>query len=72
MNLPWQTRKPRRRQEIGEKLQRERLADLRAARDAALLDVEDAKARRGTRGHHEALKRAHVATHALMQAEVQG
>ena len=69
MNLPWATRKQRRRQEIGAKLDRERLASLRAARDAALRAVEDAKARRDTRGHHDALKRAHVATHALMQAE---
>ena len=68
MTPPWQTRKQRRRQEA----EAERLADLRAARDAALSAVEDAKARRDTRGHHEALKRAHVATHALMQAEQRG
>lgn len=58
MNLPWQTRKHRRRLEA-----------LREARDAALRAVDDAKARRDTRGHHDALKRAHVATHALMRAE---
>ena len=69
MNFPWTTRKQRRRQEIGEKLTRERLACLRAARDAALSDLEAAKERRDTRGQHMAEARLQEATHELMKAE---